>query len=336
MDSQKQKKIIIALFIFSIIILTANLIYSKLYKIEPKQKLKEPEELNSLEIENRFEAALSNLGIKKDWIRKKKNDDNINSFFVNVPPDLPMPVIVSEIKSMFEENEADVVSHEKKINGTTSLKIFSDEKLKLLSDLSYNKGIHRNAGNIGIIISDMGNLNDSKIEEILNTPEIFTVLLVPSKKSLELIKKLDNHNKNYSVLLNDEITDLEFKLSETYSQSRLLLSIRTIIGKFSNADFYVIDNNSNLFSSSVYSFLEKEFKKRNLKLFLEDSLFNLSDESKINAKENFHERIEETKEGEQSPVILSAEQLLDFQNEISDFRKVGYKFINLEKIIKQE
>lgn len=337
-SSQNQKKIIIILFILSIIILAANLIYSKLYKSESRKISKDSIEISSVETEELFKIALSNLGIKNDWIkkRKNKNSSDLHSFFVNVPVDLPITVVLSEINNVFEKDEAKVISSEKKINGTTSLKIFSGGKLKLISHLNYNSDIHRNAGNIGIIISDFWNLNDKKINDVLNVPEIFTVLLVPSKKSLEIIKILDEHNKNYSVLLNDDITELEFKLSEDYSQSRLLLSVRTIIGKFSQTDFFVVDNSSNLYSSSIYPFIEEEFKKRNIKLFMEDSLFNISEESEINARKKFREKIKITKEEDQAVVILSAEQLLNFQNDISDFRKVGYKFINPIKIIKSE
>lgn len=324
--SFNQKNFTIILFVLAILALAANLVFDKIYENDPIKPVQQKTELNSEEIQQRFEKALSNLGIESDWIKKKKK----NTYIVKVPKDLPITVILNEIDNSFDKSEVLITSDEKKINSSTSLKISSDNKVKLTSEFSYNDSIERNAGRIGIFVTDLQKLNDEKLKKIFNIPESFSILLVPSKKSLAILKNINDSNKNYSILLNDEIDDLEFKLDKNYSKARLKNSIRTIIGKFSNTDFYIIDNNSNLYASSIYHFIKEEFDKRKINLFLEDSVNNIKNDGK-----DFSDRITETKRRMQTTIILSAEDFLSLQNEISEFRKVGYRFINPVKIIKK-
>ena len=119
---------------------------------------------------------------------------------------------------------------------------------------------------------------------------MFGYYVIPSKESAEFVKKHLKLKKEYVVLLNDDIDELKYKLKNDYSEARLKSSIRSIIGSFPNAAFILVDDNSNLFKSSIFNFVANEFEKRNIKLIKKSSLLDITDESK-NQITNQHSEI---------------------------------------------
>ncbi|MEJ2617610.1 MAG: hypothetical protein P8Z35_21830, partial [Ignavibacteriaceae bacterium] len=255
---------------------------------------------------------------------------------VAVPDDLPITVVLNEIFILFKNYDVNVKSEEQKINGKTLLKISSGNNLRLACEFFYDKSISRNAGNIGIFITGITDLTDEKVKTLLSIPETFEMLLVPSKESSRILKSLKEYKKGYGILLNDNITDLEFKLSSKYSNSRLRSSIRNILGKFPRSSVFIIDDNSKLFSSDVYPLLKKEFTKRKLKLISEDSLSELTNEGNNSALKDFRYKIEKTKRGKKAEFVVTSEEFRLLQPEIVKYRKVGYKFILPSELIKEE
>ncbi|MGB8318783.1 MAG: hypothetical protein WCE54_11700, partial [Ignavibacteriaceae bacterium] len=252
-----------------------------------------------------------------------------------IPVDLPITVVLNEIFISFKNYNLSIKSEEQKINGKTLLKISSGNNLKLTSEFFYDKSISRNAGSIGIFITGITNLDDEKRKALLSIPETFELLLVPSKQSSLILKTLRDFKRGYGILLNDDITDLEFKLSSKYSDRRLKSSVRNILGKFPGSSVFIIDNQSNLFSSNVSPLLKEEFKKRNLRLVSEDSLSELTNEGNNNTLKDFRDKIEATKRGETAEFVITAEEFRLLQPEIIRFRKVGYKFVHPSELLKE-
>lgn len=54
---------------------------------------------------------------------------------------------------------------------------------------------------------------------------------------------LSKAGKRFALLLNDDITDLDFKLASNYSDDRLLRSIKEIVGTFYAAAFLLLMKN---------------------------------------------------------------------------------------------
>ena len=337
------RKIIISLFLIVIILLLANLTLEFIWN----HKVPQPEYKKRIDlkgIEKIFNESLANLGVEKDWIKLQKkrkvstsvSGENYVSYRVAIPTDLPITVVLNEIFISFKNYDVNIKSEEQKINGRTLLKILSGNILKLTGEFFYDKSISRDAGSIGIFITGFTNLTDENVKSLLSTPETFELLLVPSKESSRVLKTLKDYKKGYGILLNDDITDLEFKLSSKYSRERLKSSLRNILGKFPASSVFIIDNHSNLFSSDVYPLLKEEFKKRKLMLISEDSLSNFTNEGNSSALKNFRNKIEETRRGEKAEFIITPEKFRLLQPEIIKYRKVGYKFILPSELIKEK
>jgi hypothetical protein len=338
---RNSRKIVISLFIIVIILLLANITLEYLWnKKAPGTEFKK--EIRLAGIERIFNESLANLGLEKKWIKLQKNRKispsdrkNYISYSVAVPSDLPITVVLNEIFISFKNYNVSIKSEEQKINGKTLLKISSGNNLKLTGEFFYDKSISRDAGSIGILVTGIANLTEEKSKLLLSTPETFELLLVPSKESLRILKTLKDYKKGYGVLLNDDITDLEFKLSSRYSKPRLKSSIRDILGKFPGSSVFIIDDNSNLYSSDVYPLLKEEFAKRKLKLISEDSLSELSNEGNNRALQDFRVKIEKTLRGEKAVFMITSDEFSLLQPEIIKYRKVGYKFILPSELLKE-
>jgi hypothetical protein len=337
-DSRK-RKIIISLFTLVIALLIVNLVLEFVWPDEAPKNVNK-KEINRTGIDGKFKESLLNLGFENSWIKsknQKKNkssSENYLSYDVAVPADLPITVVLNEIFDSFKNYEVEIKSQEQKINGKTLVKIFVGKNLELSAEFYYNKDISRNAGSIGIFIIGINDLKSDELNNLLSIPETFELLLIPSKSSSDILNTLNHYKRGYGILLNDGITDLEFKLNEKYSKGRLKSSIRNILGKFVRASIFMIDDNSNLFSSDVYPLLKEEFIKRKLKLVVEDSLSNLTGESSNSALKNFRNKIEETKKGEKAEFVITSEQFQLLQPEIIKYRRIGYKFLHPSELIK--
>ena len=342
-QGKNSRKIIIALFVTVVILLLANLTLEILWG-EKVPKPENKKKIGLTGIERIFNESLVNLGIEKNWIdlqKKRKVSSSVYkknyiSYSIAIPSDLPITVVLNEIFISFKNYNVKIKSEEQKINGKTILKISSGNNLKLAGEFFYDKSISRNAGSIGIFITGITKLTDEKLKTILSIPETFELLLIPSKESSHILKTLKEYKKGYGILLNDDINDLEFKLSSNYSTGRLKSSVRNILGKFPGSSVFIIDNNSKLFSSDIYSMLKEEFTKRKLNLVSEDSFSKLTNEGNNGALRDFRNKVEQTKRWEKAEFVINSEEFRLLQPEIVKYRKVGYKFILPSELIKKD
>jgi hypothetical protein len=333
-NNSPKLKIIIWLIIGAAILIITNLILQFIWQ-DNVSKTELKKEIDKAGIEKLFNESLSDLGFEKTWINRINKGNKLKhvegkdllSYIVSVPADLPITVVLNEIFISFKNYQVKLESKEQKINGRTLLNIFKEKELKLTAEFHYDKTISRNAGHIGIFVSGISNLSGSDLQTFLSIPETFELLLVPSKKSSGILQSLNVSKRKYAILLNDDITDIEYKLSNNYSNARLKSSIRNILGKFYQASVFIIDNKSSLFSSIVYPLITEEFKKRKLNLVLEDSLSNLVDDNSSNALKDFRIKIEKIKRGEEAEFVITASEFQLLQPEIIKYRKIGYKFI---------
>ena len=158
-------------------------------------------------------------------------------------------------------------------------------------------------------------------------PESFAVLLIPSKENKKHSKFILNKSKEFAILLNNEIDDLEFKLSEDHSNKRILNSLNSIIGSFSRAIFFVIDDDSELFHSEVFQVISAELEKRNIKLLLKSKFYKLENDEEIDLINNFDSLLKQLAE-DKLIILSSVEEFQLLLPEIARYRKVGFKFIN--------
>ncbi len=179
-----QKKIINILFISAVAILLINLLLDKIFFNNNQDNI----ELTSTEIDSTFRTALLNLGIKEEWIKTREGKYPVN-LSVSVPKDLPIVLILQEMNNVFDTNEVKVNSLEKKIGGNAAINLISGGETKLTAQLSYSSKILRKTARVGFIVYRFSNDNDSD-SLLLEYPEQFAFLLIPSKASKEGLKKI--------------------------------------------------------------------------------------------------------------------------------------------------
>jgi hypothetical protein len=332
-----RRKIIGILFVFALLLLSINILISnQSSQLLPKHTGKE---LTLNETKSKLFESLHNLGLEDDWIKLKKNyrkDINLPTYYsVEVPGDLPIPLVIKEIKNEFVDYNIDIVPIEQKFSGTTEIKFYSNDGLKLLAEFTYNNNIWRNAGYIGLMILLPENINEKELKPLLEIPEYFTFVLIPSKGASKIKKVIKGHDKNYVVLLNDDIQPMEYSLKSNYSPYRIKNALSAIVGNFKDADFFMIDNNSDIFASKNYELIKEGFQKRKIRLFEENSFTDLAKESESKMESDFDSSVKETGRSESADIIVSAADLESLLSEISKFRKVGYKFVYSGSLITQ-
>jgi len=327
-STSAKRKAVYILISVAILLLISNLFLNKLL---PKANLEHEElALSGLEINNHFLKAVNNFGLEEDWITVGKLTNKPDSLFlsykVKLPPDLPIPVFISEIKTEFSSDSVEIKSIEKKMGGRTKLEIYSGSFLKLISDIDYDKKLVRKRGSVGFLIEDIS-FDDEEDLLLFDVPESFAVLLIPSKENKKHSKFIFDKSKEFALLLDDEIDDLEYKLSEGYSNNRILNSVKAIIGTFSKAIFFVIDDKSELFRSQVFPVISAELEKRNIKLVLKSELYQLENNEETDLYNSFDRMFKQMAE-EKLTILCNSNDYNLLLPEIARFRKVGFKFIN--------
>ena len=319
------------LFAIAIFLLAANLIVAKIYKSTITQH--QVDEIGDAAINKKFLKAVFDFGLQKSWVKQKRisdysNDSLLSSYSIEVPKDLPIAEILQEIYSSFYYENVQMICNEKTIGGKNILNIYSNDKLKLKATFNYDSDIRRDGGIIGMIITGLENLSESKIAKIIMAPEIFIAALVPSKKTAELADSLISNRKQYDVLINDNIKEMNFKLNEHFPEDRLGNAIRAIIGAFPDAQIYIIDDNSNLYSSKAYSFIKKELAKRNIEIVLESSIAHLKSGSDQQIENSFRSIAHQSDGGKQIFMEVPADYYFTIKPDVSALIKIGYKFIS--------
>src|SRR5690606_16832718 len=121
-------------------------------------------EIADTEIDSLFKSALYNVGIKDEWINNKNE-----KYFVKVPVDLPVVLILQEFNNVFDTNEVKIKSYEKKIGGSTQVNLISGEEEKLTAELIYNKEVKRKSVRAGFIVERLS--NDYETDSLLRSEE---------------------------------------------------------------------------------------------------------------------------------------------------------------------
>jgi len=320
-----KKSVLLILFGMALVLLMANLVLNIIEN--DNNSISNRTELCNAEIDSLFRLSMHNFGLLDDWIKESRSSTVDNSYKVKIPKDLSIPVILAELNSNFLESGVTINSVEKIFSGRTIFEIKLEDEIKLMVDFDYDQNIFRSAGTVAFILEnfELSSFEDSLLLEI---PEPFSPLIFPSTENLILSKFITDKQKTYSLLLNDDIPELKYKLKDSYSQIRLKGSLLSIINDFSSATYFFIDDQSDLFNSSVFSYLKDELVKRKIKIVKLGYLKKL-DFSEMNVLiSSFDTYMKNTEEGESITFLISADNFRELLPEIKRYRKVGYKIVH--------
>jgi hypothetical protein len=326
----------VTLFVAAIFFIVANIAAD--YFIEKDDK--PLPQLSADQINLNFLSSLKNLGIKESWVksktanRNKKNDSLKYNYKVEIPADLPIAVVLSEINEMFDSELITVSVDETGINGKTNLEMSSGRKLKLIAQFYYNSEIIREKKTGAVILTNIFSLTAEELTTLLTTPEQFAALITPDKEANNTIKKLKGKGKEYIIFLDDNITDLEFKLKGNFNKTRTSEVLKNIAGKFKNASFIMVDEESDLYNSSIFNFIKDEITGRKIMLLKKAEAVFLQGSS-----EDINETFLTFMHGENEEprlFLIDAENYFIIQQAIVKLRKIGYKFINPSLAVKEK
>ncbi len=325
-----KKSVLLILFGAALVLLIANLVLNIIEN--ENNSIYNKTELSSSEIDSLFRFSMHSLGLLDDWIKESRSSTVGNSYKVKIPRDLSIPIILAEINSIFWESGVTINSMEKIFSGRTILEIKSEDEIKLRADFDYDKNIFRSAGVVAFILEnfELSSFEDSLLLEI---PEPFSPLFVPSTENLLLSKFIFDKQKTYSLLLNDDIPELKYKLKDGYSKNRLKGPLLSIINDFSSATYFFIDDQSDLFNSLIFSYLRDELVKRKIKIVKLSYLEKLDFSETDLLISSFDTFMKNTEEGESITFLISADNFRNLLPEIKSYRKVGYKIVHPSETI---
>jgi hypothetical protein len=323
------KNISLLLFGIVVLLLISNILISKY--IAKDEQPKNRAALNGFEIDSSFHSALKNYGFSDPWISTKRlkniNSDSLfASYSVKVPKDLPIHLLLLELKQIFWENDVVLSAEEITSGKKTLLKISSGDHLKLAAEFSYDEKAIRHFGTVSFLVSNLPLQDDESLTSFLKTPELFYVVLTPKEESKNKLQALAKERKRYALMLDDNITELNYKLSSSYSDDKIKKSMKEIAGTFYSAAFFIIDDRSDLYESKKYPLIESELLKRGIKLVYSSRL-EILPSAKVNASDKFQDFMLTVQKNDEKVLLLSAEDFLMVSSLLPAYRKIGYKFI---------
>lgn len=328
-NSSFPKNFALIMFGVVVVLLASNILITKF--VNKDEQPKNREVLSGVEIDSVLHTAFKNFGFSENWISKKKlknisGDSLFATYSVKVPKDVPIHLLILELKNIFWDYDVKIDVEEIVSAKKTLVQLESDKKLKLAAELFYDEKIIREYGTVSFLVNDLPLQNDELLNNFLKTPELFYCVLIPNSDSKKHLSALSKAGKRFALLLNDDITELDYKIAANYSDERLLRSIKEIVGTFYSAAFFIIDEKSDLFESSKFPFLENQLKKRGITIVTTAKLHTLNSNS-INIEDKFQNFMLSVQKKDEKVLMVNADQFVTISTFIPSYRKIGYKFI---------
>ena len=332
MPSQKfRRNLLISLFVISIILILLQILFS-IYNSDSKLK---NEIVSAPEIRDRFLNILYDSGIEESLIKELKTEEkfsgeDISHFKIQVPIDLSIPEIFLSIYQLFGKDSLQISSVELKKGGKSILNINSNEITLLKAEFDYSKKAFRDRGSIAFILKNT-NPADASTIELIESPTKLNFLLKPNITYLQHLDFIKENGKQFSMLIDDEITEQKYKLGSGFSQNRIVTVLKTLVTDFYSAAFFVIDDQSEFYNSANREIFTNELKKRGIKIFEISDFVNLQmDEQLIN---NFNEIIENLNSDDGIIFLVDEKTFSSLDSDIEKYRKKGYKIVNSSLLI---
>jgi len=330
---QIKKTITKYLLLIAIFLLFLNVVIDLVKKPQQEKTNNSYKELTVAKIDSVFLSVLYEYGIEPQWVSVKKikvpYEDSISKQInVVLPADLPIPLIIKDVHNIIENDITGFVSEEKKQYGTTEIRIYSNELLKLKALLVPGKEIVRDRNRLAFIISDALELGQSDFSEFLSIPYILATIAVPNESTVIKVDSLRKYYKEYIVLLSNDINDKKFRLDARDQKALLRNSISNISRDFNNAKMFCVDENSRLYNSTVYNFVRDEFLKRKIVLRKQTEFLSLAgNEQEILSKFKFY--CEDETGLKEKTFLLDYTTFKLIRNDLERYRKKGSRIVAL-------
>jgi len=198
----------------------------------------------------------------------------------------------------------------------TTLALKFGNSTVLQTEFDYAKDYSRNNGYLAFIINDVDPANASTIA-LIESPAKINLLIRPETKYLHQLEYIRNNGQQFSVLIDDDISEQKYTLGETYSEQRIVTVIKTLVTDFEKAVCFMIDENSNFYNSPNYEILKRELTKRKIKLFRKSEFVNLNNEEML--LDSFNYQMNSLANGGSIIFLVSEDSYMTLSSEIKIF-----------------
>lgn len=326
-----RKKLLVSLLSLAIVLVAFKLILQNKTGLSGSNN-----SVNENEIRQRFINILDEFSIDQKLIKEKRFEDKssgieISKFKVQVPKDLTIPEVLAEIYQAFTADSLKINSLEKVKNGKTFLSIQNGDNVLLKCEFDYSNTYHRNKGYVSFIIkgADPGNPSAKKL---LEASEKISFLLRPESSVINQIESIQNYGHQFSVFIDDDITEQKYRLDPSHSEVRIATVVKTLVSDFQKAICFIVDDNSSFYKSSNFKVFQKELLKREIKLFAASEFVNLEYNEKL--IEGFNSEIKSIEPGASKIFLLNEDAFISVFPDIKKFKKQGYRFIASSLILR--
>lgn len=322
---------------FLVAVVAALLFINVMLGFVEKKDIQLELKLNQEQVEEKFNLVLNEFGIQENWIEKQKikkgKYDSLTYFYkVHIPSGLTIPVVLKDLNEMFVKQPVVITSSEKKVNGTTELKIKSGGTNKLIAELKYDSDISRKFSLIGFLITDFENADESEIKNLFNLALPFGIIL-PLEDNSQVIAEIILKNKlDYFIELSDDADIIDFELEEDLGLEQLSKNITKVISSFNSPKYFFINDLESGFNSTIASFITEKFEKRGRKILTSSNYFLLKGEDSYDLQSLFQFQVNKLKPGTSKIFRISLEDLYKIQNGIQKYLKRGNKIVHPSRI----
>ncbi len=323
-----KKKIIYTLIAVTVVLLIANLLVEK-YADKPRYSSSSSRLVTKPEIENKFKKVLTLYDIKPQWIKKgklkKKNKtDSLEYYYkIKIPKSVLIPNLIKDLSKLFAGEDVIITSEEQNNFGNSTLKILTNKNIKLLAKFIYSKDLKTERVNIGFILTGIEDLSEDELAHLLSIPLQFGLLITPDREIEGIINKISEANKQFYILLSENIDDERYELNEDFTKEVLRVHLKHIFDFYKRGKFFVVDKKSELYRSLVFEYIAKLLRRNLKKLYFLQDFIKLKGDSNEDLRSllKFHLKNVSGKNGK--VFLVDAADFENLLGEILTFTKKG-------------
>jgi hypothetical protein len=329
-----RSNLLLSLFVLAIILLIINIFI----KSDFTTSNSEEQLIDASIIKQQFLNLLDDFGIEDKLIKESISKDEFSGrkiplLKIQVPEDLSIPEILQDIYQSFAKDSLIFSSVEKVKGGKSTLALIKGKSTILQAEFNYAKDIFRNKGTIAFILKDIEPGNDLT-EGLIESSAKLNFLISPDSKYIQDLDLMKANDKQFSILINDDISEQKYKLGPDFSEQRVIAVVKTLVKDFANAVCFIIDDKSKFYKSSNRLVLTRELSKRNIKLFKFSDFVNLDNDEEL--IEKFSVVMKNINRDKGIVILLNETSYRTLIPEIKKYKKKGYKVLNSSLLLKPE
>lgn len=265
--------------------------------------------------------------------RPLKNDTTTSFLRVLLPGDVVFPVFIKSLNNRLSQAGMRAESF---YSGEYSydLGIFRGD-MKIFSAKITRSHIHqRKEGALAVFVlireSDSFNLN-----ELDYLPSGFYPLVYAEKISPAKLRTITLGNRNYAVLLDGEVKEVDFKLDFSFSESRINGALNNIFSYFSGVNLLLLSHKANFYLPSSIGRIVKKSAEKGIPVIGTGLVVDLRDTDSGISLNEIRLFVSRLRSEEAGFLLLDAQVYLEIKKELLTLKEQGIKMLSLAEIVRK-